>query len=712
MKWEKIPLDTKKARDISNRYGLSLLIASILVRRGITDPEELLFFCEEDVRYFHNPFLFKEMEDVVDRILAAKEEEEKVLIFGDRDVDGITSTALLVKGLSQLGIAVTWKLPMGDDPYGLTCAAVEEFAAEGGTLIVTVDCGISNIREVERASELGIDTLILDHHAPQDVLPKALAIINPKMKDSGYPFEDLAGCGVVAKVIWALAFGETDLSKESFTLLNIRPGNDSYVLEAAILKNLIVEDRITEVLVPGMVQIDQTRLLKFFSKRIFVYDAKTQERMLRKIFGQDAEIYLEDLAPELENQFPGVQGKSLLRLREISRGGRYREQSLSELDVLLNLFTSWVLKKYPRLSEQYRSILDLVAIGTLSDMMPIRNENRLFVKLGLRFLNDGAREGIRELLREQNLSGKLLTSKDISWQIGPAINATGRMGEPDIALRLLLSELPAERETLATGVVELNRVRRKIGDDLWELILPQARDSFEQYENKVVLVCDPRIHRGITGILAARLSNFFNVPAIACSILESKVVGSIRSNRGYRVIHFLERCSDIFQDSGGHEFAAGFNLKREDFPKLEERLRSILPEITLREEEEAGFKVDAEIPPSYMNPKELEQALEFFSPYGEENPPLVFHSAGVQIQSIDFIGRKEQSHTRLLIRAGSYAFPAVFWNSADRVGRDFSVNDHVNIVYELNKNNYQNKETLQLMILDLEKVSGSDSDGK
>ncbi|MFQ3620500.1 MAG: single-stranded-DNA-specific exonuclease RecJ [Spirochaetales bacterium] len=703
MKWEKPPLDAEKAREITERYGLNLLTASILVRRGIVDPEELAFYCEEDLRYLHNPFLFIEMEDVVDRILAAKEEGEKVLVFGDRDVDGITGTALLVKFLSRRGVAITWKLPMGDDPYGLTREVVDRFAQEGGTLLITVDCGISNQEEIAYAQELGIDTIILDHHTPQEEVPKAIAIINPKMEDSGYPFRDLAGCGVVAKVLWALAFGETDLYKESFTLLNLRPGNDSYILEAAVLKNLVVEDRITEVLVPGVVPINQTRLLKFFNKRILVYDGKTQERMLRRIFGQDAEIFLEDLAPEFASQFPGLQGKSLLRLRELSRSQRYKSNPFTELDVLIHLFSSWVLKKYPSLSAEYRSMLDLVAIGTLSDMMPVRNENRLLIKTGLKLLNEGAREGIRELLRLQNLSGKTLSSKDIAWQVGPALNATGRMGEPDTAAKLLLSEIADEREILAASVMELNKLRKKIGDDLWEQILPLAEASYNRYGQKFIFISDPRIHRGITGILAARLSNFFKVPAIACTELESKVIGSLRSNRGYGVKHFLDRCADLFQDAGGHEFAAGFNLKKKDLPLLEERIQKILPEVLLSEETEEVVKVDAEIPPAYMNPKDLEFALDFFTPFGEDNPPLVFRTRGVQIQSIDFIGKKDLSHTRLLLRAGAYAFPSVFWNSAERVGRDFKVNDTVAIIYEVQKNNYQSKETLQLIILDIEK---------
>mgnify|MGYP000998580769 FL=1 len=142
MIWDKPPLDQDRAREIASRYGLDLLTASILARRGLGEPEDMLFFLEDDVRFLHNPFLFVEMEDAVDRIIGAKEEGEKVLVFGDRDVDGIASTTLLVEALSGMGIDVSWRLPMGNDPYSLTTEAVEEFAKADGTLIVTVDCGI------------------------------------------------------------------------------------------------------------------------------------------------------------------------------------------------------------------------------------------------------------------------------------------------------------------------------------------------------------------------------------------------------------------------------------------------------------------------------------------------------------------------------------------------------------------------------------------
>ena len=184
MEWNKKKIDSDSVKDLSDRYGIDLLTASIFYRRGITEAEDLKFYLESDLRYTHNPFLFEEMEDAVDRILQAADEGEKVKIFGDRDVDGITSTVILKTGLASIGIDAAWSLPEGNDPYGLTMEGVDKFASEDGSLLITVDCGISNIKEIEYAREKGIDSIVIDHHLPSDEIPSAVAIINPKSKDS------------------------------------------------------------------------------------------------------------------------------------------------------------------------------------------------------------------------------------------------------------------------------------------------------------------------------------------------------------------------------------------------------------------------------------------------------------------------------------------------------------------------------------------------
>jgi len=183
MKWDKKEISAELVKEISTKYGCDLLTASILARRGICTGDSIRYFLEDDLLSLRNPFAMDGMEDAVERILAAKEEGEKALVFGDSDVDGITGTALLAGYLESIGIDVTWRIPTGDEAYGLSLEAVEEFYAKDGTLIITVDCGISRFAEIKRARELSIDVIVTDHHEQQEELPDALVIINPKLKD-------------------------------------------------------------------------------------------------------------------------------------------------------------------------------------------------------------------------------------------------------------------------------------------------------------------------------------------------------------------------------------------------------------------------------------------------------------------------------------------------------------------------------------------------
>src|SRR6056297_3588860 len=368
--------------------------------------------------FSHNPFLFTEMKDVVDRIQQAALEGEKVKIFGDRDVDGITSTVLLKEELKKLGIEADWALPVGNDPYGLTVEVVEEFAEAGGELLITVDCGISNVEEITRAAELGVETIVLDHHNPQETLPPAVAIIDPKISESGYPFRDLAGCGVVAKLIWALEFSRTEMYKEELVLLHARPGNDTVILEAVKISNLVEIDRLSENLVPGMIRPDQSRLAAFLmNTQILVYDEQQQRRLLQKVFGAGVDINVLDVAPEIWKLLPQLEKMSLLKIRDRSRANRYTSELVSEVDIFLSLFQSYVLRRYPALSTEFDKHLDLVALGTLADLMPLHGENRLLVKRGMRQLNAVERAGIHELLLQQRLLGKRLSTTDVGWHI-------------------------------------------------------------------------------------------------------------------------------------------------------------------------------------------------------------------------------------------------------------------------------------------------------
>jgi single-stranded-DNA-specific exonuclease len=250
----------------------------------------------------------------VERILAAARAGEQVHVFGDSDVDGITSTVLLVQTLAGLGLEVRWQLPEGDQDYGLSRHVVENLAGAGCTLLITVDCGIGNAGEIELARERGIQTIVLDHHNPPETLPAALALIDPKLRGSRYPFRDLAGCGVAAKLALALAMARTPLYGQDLWLLATRPANAVLSLEAVHLVNLAPLERIADSVPEG--GYERTRVARALAgRRVLVLRREEEAANLARVTSEPG-FELEDIQPLLLDVLPELAGKSLLRLRE------------------------------------------------------------------------------------------------------------------------------------------------------------------------------------------------------------------------------------------------------------------------------------------------------------------------------------------------------------------------------------------------------------
>lgn len=704
--WFKKQISKTQVESVSKKYSLDPITASIMVRRGITSGRDILYYIEDDLRFQHSPFMFAAMEDAVDRILDAKEENEKVLIFGDRDVDGVTSTTVLYDCLSSMGIDVSYKLPGGDDAYGLSIQAVEEFAANYGSLIITVDCGISNNAEIAKAAELGLDVIVVDHHNAPETLPSPAIIIDPKTENSGYPFPDISGCAVVYKLVSAIRFSQSNWYKQDVTLLNVNKENSA--VECVKVRNLVPVSRLTQTIDQNTTSLSDTNLPSYLQGQLLLaWDAKSLSQDLQSLFGDGAQFNLVDIREEAAKLFPKFASMTLTQLKGMSKMAKYGDHEPTEIGGFYNIFVTWVQKSlakdFPSFAQAEEKDLQLVALAALADIMPMKNENRIFVKNGLKSINSGRiRPGLRELMAELNLTGKRINSIDLSWVVVAHLNAAGRLGQPELAAKLFITDSQNERLETAKQIIELNAERKQLCVDAWNYAGIQAKASIPLHSNKLCVVIDERINRGVSGILAGRLVSTYNVPAMTVTIVDGIAIGSMRSCRDYDVTQFLNKMDDLFINHGGHNFAAGFSFKRERLAEFEERIKTLSSEIKLGDTKDTGGDIDAEIPAQYLTPALLDIS-DRFEPYGEENPQLLFMAKNIRVASGQRMGKGEKMHLKITVDCGKYKWPCIFWNEGERLGRDFNVGDRVDFIFRVERNVFNRIETPQINLVDIKK---------
>lgn len=704
--WFKKQISKTQVESVSKKYSLDPITASIMVRRGITGGRDILYYIEDDLRFQHSPFMFAAMEDAVDRILDAKEENEKVLIFGDRDVDGVTSTTVLYDCLSSMGIDVSYKLPGGDDAYGLSIQAVEEFAANYGSLIITVDCGISNNAEIAKAAKLGLDVIVVDHHNAPETLPSPAIIIDPKTENSGYPFPDISGCAVVYKLVSAIRFSQSSWYKQDVTLLNVNKENSA--VECVKVRNLVPVSRLTQTIDQNTASLSDTNLPSYLQGQLLLaWDAKSLSQDLQSLFGDGAQFNLVDIRDEAAKLFPKFASMTLTQLKGMSKMAKYGDHEPTEIGGFYNIFVTWVQKSlakdFPSFAQAEEKDLQLVALAALADIMPMKNENRIFVKNGLKSINSGRiRPGLRELMAELNLTGKRINSIDLSWVVVAHLNAAGRLGQPELAAKLFITDSQNERLETAKQIIELNAERKQLCVDAWNYAGIQAKASIPLHSNKLCVVIDERINRGVSGILAGRLVSTYNVPAMTVTIVDGIAIGSMRSCRDYDVTQFLNKMDDLFINHGGHNFAAGFSFKRERLAEFEERIKTLSSEIKLSDTKDTGGDIDAEIPAQYLTPALLDIS-DRFEPYGEENPQLLFMAKNIRVASGQRMGKGEKMHLKITVDCGKYKWPCIFWNEGERLGRDFNVGDRVDFIFRVERNVFNRIETPQINLVDIKK---------
>ena len=707
LNWVKKPVTKQQIEPLCNSFNISPLMASVFVRRGITEGKDLLYYLEDDMRFQHNPFCFSAMEDAVERILQAKEEGEKVLIFGDSDVDGITSTAILYEELSRLGIDVQWRLPLEDDGYGLSISAIDDFAAQNGTLIITVDCGISNNDEIEHANELGIEVIITDHHNPPEVLPQAIIIIDPKIEDSGYSFEGISGAAVAYKLVSAIRFALSDFYNAEICLLEITEDsqNNCFYADCLKIRNLVKSKELHEKIIPGKTSIYDLKLPYFLSGQlIYCWDSKHTLEMLSALFGSGIEFNVNDLRNEISKVIPAVKNKTANQVKALSQIAKYTGQQASEIESIFNLYVTYckklIAQKYPQQIADEQKDIQLVALAALADIMPMKNENRIFVRNGISSIKKNRpRPGLAELFNKLNINIDALTSADLSWNVIPALNAAGRMGHSDLSLKLLISTNAKEREQLADTIFNMNEERKELVSSAYFKIHDSAEQSLAQNSQKLCVSVDQTINKGVTGILAARLMQDFNVPTIAITYENEICTGSMRSCRGFVATSFLDSLGDIFINHGGHNFAAGFSFTKDKLDVFLKLVQEKSSSIQL-EEETSIIEVDAEIPMEHLTPENFE-LLDTFEPCGAESPELILMTREIKLIDTIVLGKKEPRHLKLIFDTGKHKIPAMFWGQAERLRKDIAIGKKYDILYNMSRNHYNGTITKQLIIKEL-----------
>lgn len=700
MQWNKKKVSPDKVRELQQRYSMDPLDASILLRRGISSPRDICFFLEEDLRFLHNPFLFKDMETLVDRVYQAVEEEEKCLIFGDRDVDGMCSTVILLEALRDVGLNPQWRVPRGDEAYGLSMEAVEDFAQQEGTLIFTVDNGITCHKEIARAAELGIDVIVLDHHEPQEEgRPPALAVLNPKMEDSSYPFRDLAGCGVCSKAAWALGFSKTSLYNQSLVLLHCQSRDNDLAIGARIFSNLIPGAEIEVLASEG--EIAREKLYQFLQGQpILVFRQAEELPHLKALFGAHSQIGLQEIAPELEALSGSFRGKTLTELGQLSKTRLYQDDEQTNLDTLSNLLITLLFRRENDHFQTWIKGLDLAALGTVADMMPLHNENRILVRRGLEQMNRTQRKPLLEILLRQKLQGKPVNAKDLSWSMAPWLNSAGRMKQADLAVDFLLKEDPQDIFPLAEKLHGLNQERRDAGEQALQDHMQEAEQSRESFHQKLVMVTGDDIPRGITGILATRYLKIFNLPVIVLARQGGELSGSIRAPREFPIQDYLQKLSGLFLHFGGHEHAAGFSMKLENYQHLRRQTAQYCKTWEPDPNQEEVLEIDAELPHSYLK-ESLFDLVDKLGPFGQDFPPISFCARAMSIDRVELLG-KEGKHLKLLLKSDeTIGWPALFWNSVERYKQDFSEKDKVDVLFHLEENHFRGQRKLQWNILDI-----------
>ncbi len=557
------PETQKAAEELADKIGMSPILAGLLIRRGIKTESAAKRFFRPMLNELIDPFLMNDMDVAVDRLNDAMGRKERIMVYGDYDVDGCTAVALVYKFLQQFYSNIDYYIPdRYDEGYGVSRKGID-FAHETGVkLIIVLDCGIKAIEEIAYAKSLGIDFIICDHHVPDDELPPAVAILNPKRGDSTYPFRHLSGCGVGFKLMQAFA------------------------------KN------------------------------------------------------------------NGIPFSRLIPL------------------------------------------LDLCAVSIAADIVPVTGENRTLAFHGLKQLNQNPSVGFKAIIEICGLTGKSLTMSDIVFKIGPRINASGRVqnGKESVALLVEKDILKALEE--ASRINGYNEQRKDIDKQMTE----EANQIVERLETQkhqsAIVLYDENWKKGVIGIVASRLTEIYFRPTIVLTISDGMATGSARSVAGFDIYEAIKSCRDLLENFGGHTYAAGLSMRKENIQEFRRRFQEYVSNHILPEQTQAILDIEACLDFKDIT-KKLHSDLKKFAPHGPCNPKPMFCTHDVYDYGTSKVVGRHQEHIKLELvdsKSSNVMNGIAFGQSA--AARYIKSKRSFDIVYTIEENAFKHSE-VQLQIEDI-----------
>lgn len=573
-----------RVRAVADALGLRLPTAQLLINRGCDSADKARKFLEKSEESLHDPLLMKDAEKAARRIISAAESGERIVIYGDYDVDGVTSVSILHMYLTSLGADVGYYIPsrLGEG-YGMSEPSLRRLYDEGGRLIVTVDTGITAVEEARVIKELGMELIVTDHHECHGEIPDAYAVVNPKQPGCPYPFKELAGVGVVFKLICSM---------------------------------------------------------------------------------------------------------EILRHPELS-----------------------AMESVRFASENY---IDLAAIGTVADVMPLTDENRLIVSKGLSVIETRPRVSLEALLAacnpEARVQKRKITSGYIGFTIAPRVNAAGRIRSASTAVELFLSTDREKARLLAEELCEINKERQIEENRITEEAFEKISAEHDFAHDPVIVLSDEKWHHGIIGIVASRITEKYNRPCILISFddagdgtgssstaPDSIGKGSGRSIKGMNLVDALTCCKDLLVKYGGHELAAGLSIERDKLETFKQRINDYARGCFEKEVPHASIEAECELCPSDAD---MGLAIELYKlePYGVSNPMPLFVMYDMKVAHISSVGNGK--HTKLILSKDDLVITGMYFRRNPKE-LDLYENDRVDVMFNLDINEYQNIKSLQYIVKDI-----------